>query len=101
MYPTNTFIRVDRGKVPPHRLDDFTSFMRDEVVPALRSLPGYGSTSMAIDRATGAVSVTTDWRTAADRERSDAVLAMVLKNAGRLELVPVKIDLYEMVAVEG
>ena len=95
------FTRIDRGKVPPQRLDEFTSFIRDEVVPELRKLRGYLSTSVGIERSSGALSVSTNWDTSEDRERCDEVLATVLKNASRFELVPIHIDVYELVLVDS
>lgn len=70
--------------------------MRRDVIPALRRLPGYRSTSIAMNRSDGMVCVTTDWDTARDREGCDEVLAAVLKNAPQLELQPIKIELYEV-----
>ena len=95
------FTRVDRGRIPPQKLDDFTPFIRDEVVPELRKLGGYLSTSVGLDRSSGAVSVSTDWDTWEDRERCDAALAAVLKNASRLELEPIQIELYELVLMDS
>lgn len=94
------FTRVDRGRVPAQKLDEFVSFMRDEVVPELRKVPGYLSTSVEIVRGSGVVSVSTDWDTFENRERCDEVLATVLKNASRLELRPIQIELYELVLVD-
>lgn len=95
------FTRVDRGRVPPQKLDEFTAFIRDEVVPELRELRGYLSTSVSVDRSSGTISVSTDWDTSEDRERCDQVLAAVLKNASRLDLVPIQIELYELVLVDS
>lgn len=94
------FTRVDRGRVPAQKLDEFVSFMRDDVVPELRKVPGYLSTSVEIVRSSGVVSVSTEWDTFENRERCDEVLAAVLKNASRLELVPLQIELYELVLVD-
>jgi len=94
------FTRIDRGRVPAQKLNEFVSFMRDEVVPELREVPGYLSTSVEIDRS-GVVSVSTGWDTFENRERCDEVLAVVLRNASRLELVPIQIDLYELVFVDS
>jgi len=58
-------------------------------------------TSVGIDHSSGAVSVSTDWDTSEDRERCDEVLAAVLKNASRLELVPIQIELYELFLVDS
>ena len=91
------FIRVDRGRTPPHKLDSFAAFLRDEVVLDLRKLRGYRASSVSIDRDKGMVSVVTYWDSPEDRERCDPVLAAVLKTAGRFELVPIEIEFYEQV----
>jgi hypothetical protein len=91
------FIRVDVGTTPQHKLDEFAAFIGEEVVPDLRKLNGYRSTTIGLDRTSGAVAVTTGWDTSEDRESCDAVLAAVLKNAGRFELIPVRIELYQRV----
>lgn len=56
---------------------------------------------MGIDRKTGTVSVVTDWDTPEERERCDKVLAAVLKNASRFELVPIQIEFYDQVLFDS
>jgi hypothetical protein len=90
------FIRVDVGTTPTRLQDQFAAFIRDEVVPVLRELEGYRSTLIGVDRGAGTVTVTTGWNTPEDRAGCDAILlSTVLENAGRFELVPVRIELYE------
>jgi hypothetical protein len=91
------FIRIDVGTTPQQKLDEFTAFIGDEVVPELRKLNGYRSTTVGVERIGGTVVVSTDWDTSEDRETCDAVLATVLKNAGRFELTPVRIEFYQRV----
>jgi hypothetical protein len=92
------FSRLDQGAVPPAKVEQFVSFMTDQVIPELRKLHGYRSTVVGVDRSAGTLAVTTSWESAADREASDSVLAAVLRNAGRLELRPERIVLYEEAA---
>jgi hypothetical protein len=90
------FIRIDVGTTPTRLQDQFAAFIRDEVVPVLRELEGYRSTVIGVDRGAGTVTVTTAWNTPEDRAGCDAILlSTVLENAGRFELVPVRIELYE------
>ena len=94
------FLRVDRGRVAPTKVDAFTSFMKGEVTPQLRALPGYRSSSVAVEWGSGKVIVTTDWDSAHDRARCDEVLAAVLKNGSRFDLQPIEIELLERVSTD-
>ena len=95
------FLRIDRGYVAPGKVDAFTSFMATEVTPQLRALHGYRSTSVAVDRPTGKVIVSTDWDTPDDRNGCDDVLATVLRNGSRFDLRPIEIELLERVSTDA
>ncbi len=95
------FLRVDRGHVAPGKLEAFASFMATDVTPQLRTLPGYRSTSVAVDRPTGKVIVTTDWDSPKDRGGCDEVLATVLRNGSRFDLRPIEIELLERVSTDA
>ena len=69
MYARSTTIHGDPGSV-----DAATAFVRDEVMPAVRSMDGCVGLSMLADRATGHCIVTTSWRDeAALRSSEDGV----------------------------
>jgi quinol monooxygenase YgiN len=73
MYARSTTIHGDRGSV-----DAATAYVRDEVMPAVRSMDGCVGLSMLADRDTGHCIVTTSWqdeaamRASADGVRSSA-----------------------------
>jgi hypothetical protein len=91
---------VDNGFMPPERLDDFASFIRDDVTPALRQQKGYWWMTTSVDRTSGAVAVTSNWETAEDRELADPSFASVLQRADEFGLRPIRIDLYEQAVLE-
>jgi hypothetical protein len=97
---TPSYTRVDNGHTAPERLDDFANFVRDNVVPALRRLDGYRSTTIGVDRTSGAVMVRSDWETAEDREASNPSFVPVLQRAAEFTLNPIRVDLFEQVVAE-
>jgi heme-degrading monooxygenase HmoA len=97
---TPAYTRVDNGFMPPERLDDFASFIRDDVTPALRQRKGYWWMTTSVDRTSGAVAVTSNWETAEDRELADPSFASVLQRADEFGLRPIRIDLYEQAVLE-
>jgi heme-degrading monooxygenase HmoA len=97
---TPAYTRVDNGFMPPERLDDFASFIRDDVTPALRQRKGYYWMTTSVDRTSGVVAVTSNWETAEDRELADPSFASVLQRADEFGLRPIRIDLYEQAVLE-
>ena len=95
------FLRVDRGYVAPDKVQAFTAFMATYVTPQLRALPGYGSTTVAVDRQTGKVIVTTDWETPQARAGCDDILATVLRNGSRFDLRPIEIEMLDRVSTDA
>lgn len=89
------FTRVDRGQTPPQKADAFASFMRDDVLPRARELPGYVSAWIGIDRRSGRVTVMTTWASREARGACDSAFAAVLANADLFGLVPIEIELYD------
>ena len=66
MYARSTTIHGDPGSV-----DAATAFVRDEVMPAVRSMDGCVGLSMLADRETGRCIVTTSWRDEATMRSSE------------------------------
>ena len=97
---TPAYTRVDNGFMPPERLDDFASFIRDDVTPALRQRKGYCWMTTSVDRTSGVVAVTSNWETAEDRELADPSFASVLQRAAEFGLKPIRIDFYEQAVLE-
>jgi hypothetical protein len=91
---------VDNGFMPPERLDDFASFIRDDVRPALRQRRGYCWMTTSVDRTSGVAAVTSNWETAEDRELADPSFASVLQRADEFGLRPIRIDLYEQTVLQ-
>jgi heme-degrading monooxygenase HmoA len=56
MYARSTTVQAD-----PQRIDDGVAYLRDEVMPALQSMPGCMGLSMLCDRDSGRCIVTTSW----------------------------------------
>ena len=59
MYARSTTFNAD-----PQRIDDGIAYVRDEVMPAVRSMPGCMGLSMLCDRDSGRCIVTTSWDSA-------------------------------------
>jgi quinol monooxygenase YgiN len=72
MYARTTTIHAD-----PQRIDDGIANVRDEVMPAVQSMPGCMGLSMLVDRSTGRCIVTTSWDSEESMSASrEAVRAM-------------------------
>ena len=56
MYARSTTVHAD-----PQRIDDGIANVRDEVMPAVQSMPGCMGVSMLVDRQSGRCIVTTSW----------------------------------------
>ncbi|MFD2093995.1 antibiotic biosynthesis monooxygenase [Blastococcus deserti] len=56
MYARSTTVHAD-----PQRIDDGIAYVRDEVMPAVQSMPGCMGLSMLCDRDSGRCIVTTSW----------------------------------------
>jgi heme-degrading monooxygenase HmoA len=92
-----TFVRVNEGTVNIAQLDRFMTFLRDTVVPTLRSLKGYRSAWAMVNRDSGRMLVVSVWDTAADREASDAAVSAQRRQAAEVAQMqgPVQVKLYE------
>ena len=72
MYARSTTVHAD-----PQRIDDGISYVRDEIMPAVQSMPGCMGLSMLCDRDSGRCIVTTSWDSAESMSASrDAVMPM-------------------------
>ncbi|UOY01856.1 antibiotic biosynthesis monooxygenase [Blastococcus sp. PRF04-17] len=72
MYARSTTVHAD-----PRRIDDGIAYVRDEVMPAVQSMPGCMGLSMLCDRDSGRCIVTTSWDSEESMSASrDAVMPM-------------------------
>ncbi|WP_116450201.1 hypothetical protein [Blastococcus litoris] len=72
MYARSTTVHAD-----PQRIDDGIAYIRDEVMPAVQSMPGCMGLSMLCDRSSGRCIVTTSWDSEESMSASrDAVMPM-------------------------
>jgi hypothetical protein len=68
------YVRATTINADPARLDEGIAFVRDNVVPAVSTLPGNLGLSMFVDRESGTSSVSTAWETEKARADADSVL---------------------------
>jgi hypothetical protein len=72
MYARSTTVHAD-----PQRIDDGIAYVRDEIMPAVQSMPGCMGLSMLCDRDSGRCIVTTSWDSEESMSASrDAVMPM-------------------------
>src|SRR3712207_750261 len=72
MYARSTTVHAD-----PQRIDDGIANVRDQVMPAVQSMPGCMGLSMLVDRTSGRCIVTTSWDSMESMSASrEAVRAM-------------------------
>jgi heme-degrading monooxygenase HmoA len=95
------FIRVNRGKIDPERLDDLARSMREEALPQVRSLAGFRALVLGVDRNSGKFAITSVWMTAEEREASlaaiDDIRRRTFESVGGGEP---ELSNYEVVSVE-
>ena len=75
--PSYTRLTVAYGD--PAKLDKTTDLIRDEVIPRLKGQPGFRAFSAGINRMTGRGFTASSWRTAEQREASNAAVADIRK----------------------
>ena len=78
------FVRATTINADPARLDEGIAFVKDNVVPAVNTLPGSLGLSMFVDRDSGTTTVTTAWETEQARADADAVLTPLRAKGSRI-----------------
>jgi quinol monooxygenase YgiN len=79
MYARSTTFQANLRKI-----DGGMDFLRDEVVPAVRAMPGCIGMSMMADRKSGRCIVTSSWDSIDDMRASDTAIAPMRSRAGKL-----------------
>jgi heme-degrading monooxygenase HmoA len=98
---TPSFARVNQLYGDPDRLEEGIAFLRDKVVPNLSKQKGYLSVLLGVNRMTGRIVVTSNWRTAQDRAASEPSVTSQRAEAARiLRAEPVEVMHLEVAAVE-
>lgn len=69
------YVRATRVQSPPERLDDMVKAFTATALPAIRALPGYAGSSLAIDRQTGDGQAVTFWDSAEALANSESAAA--------------------------
>jgi hypothetical protein len=83
------------------KLEDSIKFVRDQVVPKVRSQKGFRALLMGVDRQTGHCMVSSIWETAADLEASEAAVREQRGQAGNVAgAANVRTERYEGMYVE-
>jgi heme-degrading monooxygenase HmoA len=65
------FVQVNTFNGNPDDIDAAAAFVRNNVMPVLKSLKGYRAIAMGVDRQTGRSTLSTMWDTLVDLEASD------------------------------
>jgi heme-degrading monooxygenase HmoA len=97
---TGTSARATQLVLPPERIDDLVSAMRQESLPQLKAQPGFRALLVSGNRETGKIVVSTVWESAEAREASGAAMSDERQQTtdrvgGRVESV----ESFEVVAV--
>jgi quinol monooxygenase YgiN len=92
------YTRVTAVHIQPDKLDEAIRIYEESVVPAAKQQPGYRSTMLVTDRASGKGMAITTWATEADLQASEAsgyYQEQVAKFAPLLASPPVR-EVYEV-----
>ena len=96
-----TFSRVNQFYADLDRLEAGIAFVRDNVLPNLSKQRGYQSMLVGVNRTTGRLVATSNWRTAEDRAVSEAAVAGLRTEATRiLGADRVEVRAFEVAVVE-
>jgi len=97
-----SFSRVNQLYCDLDRLEEGIAFVRDKVVPNVSKQKGYLSLLLGVNRMTGRMVVTSNWRTAADRAASEAAVASQRAETARIlradhvEVMPLEVAVVEV-----
>lgn len=97
-----TFARMNTVQLPPDKVDAAIELLRDEVVPAIKPLPGFQTAAVFVDRESGLFLAASVWASEAEREASAAVVAPMRTKLRQItgSEAPTTIDLYELVLAD-
>ena len=97
----NVFVRSNELDAAVDKLEDTIKFVRDQVVPHVRSQQGFRAVLMGVDRQTGHCLASTIWETAADLEASEAAVREQRREAGNVAgAANVRTEQYEALYLE-
>ncbi len=97
----NVFARVNAVHGSPAQVDASLSFLRGQVLPALRAQSGFRALLVGVDRERGHSLVSSIWETEADRNASEAVVRGLRSDAARTAgASDVQVELYEVIFLE-
>jgi len=93
-----TFGRLNSLDAKLEQLDAAIAAYKADVVPLLKSLPGFRSVVMSVNRESGRVTVGSVWATEADRAASEAKVAELRKKTAATAGAPsATVELFEIV----
>jgi heme-degrading monooxygenase HmoA len=97
----NVFVRSNELDPAPDKVEDTIKFVRDQVVPHLRTQKGFRAVLMGVERETGHCLASTIWGTAADLEASEAAVRDQRREAGNVAAADnVRVERYEALYLE-
>ncbi|MDQ6918214.1 MAG: hypothetical protein M3Z98_02525 [Candidatus Dormibacteraeota bacterium] len=97
----HTFVRLNTLEGKPEQIKDALTAYQKNVLPVLKSLKGFRAASMAANKETGKIWVSSIWDTEQDREASDAKLTDLRREtAATAGASDVKVEKFESVHVE-
>jgi quinol monooxygenase YgiN len=91
-------VRVTKVQLQPDKLDEAIRIYQESVVPAAKQQPGFRSTQLLTDRASGTGMAVTAWDTEANMQASEAsgyYQEQIAKFAPLLTAPPVR-EMYEV-----
>jgi heme-degrading monooxygenase HmoA len=95
----HTFVRVNNVHAKAAQLDAAITFVREQVVPLVKTEKGFRALLMGVNRDNGRSFVSSVWESAADREASEAAVAKQRRQTAQLAgAEQPNVELYELVA---
>ena len=98
-----TYVRATTGAGDPEKLDAGITVARTKALPLLKTLKGFRSLIIGVDRATGRTFVSTVWDTVSDLEASESKIAGVraeFAKAAGISAESLKVEVFEAAVVE-
>lgn len=95
------FVRSNELDAAPDKVEDIIKFVRDQVLPHVRSQKGFRALLMGVDRQTGHCLASTVWETEADLEASETAVREQRAQAGAVAgAANVRVERYETIYME-
>jgi len=97
----DTFVRVNELNADLDKVEALIAFSKSKVLPTLKTIKGFRSLVVGVDRGTGRCAISTSWDTLADLQASESKVAGLRQEAVKAAGADgVEIEIFEVPVIE-